>query len=101
MTGAFTFLAWVYSNNIASEQMIFTNTNATTSGWHIEVYGSKLIMQDARGPWKSSTNAMSSNSRQHVAVVYNNGIVTFYLNGGTNGTGSITFIAPTGLTKKI
>lgn len=104
-TTNFTFSARVNSNNISQEQVIFSNTTGTTKGWHIEVFQSKLIIQFRPSHlYVRSTNAMSSNTWHYVSVTYNNGTVTYYLDGaqdGTNTTGSYTFSTPTGVTKKI
>ncbi|HBB04005.1 TPA: hypothetical protein DCZ39_03865, partial [Patescibacteria group bacterium] len=94
-TTNFTFSARVNSNNISQEQVIFSNTTGTTVGWHIEVFQSKLIMQFYPSHlYLRSTNAMSSNTWHYITITYNNGTVTYYLDGiqnGTNTTGSYTF----------
>ena len=97
----FTFSAWIYSNNIANEQMVYSNTN-TTIGWHIEVYQSKTMIQVyPGGGYTFSTTPMSSNTWYHIAVTYNNGSIAYYLNGIPNGTATQTFSVPTGLAKRI
>lgn len=98
---SFTFSAWVYSNSIGTEQLVFSNDNGSI-GWHLEVYNSRVIMQIyPGGTWTYSTNPLTSNTWYHIAVTYNSGSVTYYLNGAQNGTASYSYTVPTGLTKYI
>ena len=89
----FTVDFWFKSNNIATEQAFFSTTNASlASGYHIEVYLSKIILQVyPGGAFTYSTQTLSSNTFYNVSITYNSGNIIYYINGTSAGTANYTF----------
>lgn len=93
----FTVDMWFKSSSIATEQMLFSTSSSTgPTGWHIEIYSSKVILQVyPGGMWTSSTQTLSSNTIYNLTVTYSSGSIAYYLNGVAMGTGSYTFTPST------
>jgi hypothetical protein len=89
----FTVDFWFKSNNIAKEQAFFSTTNASlASGYHIEVYNSKIILQVFPSQaYTFSSQTLSSNIFYNVSVTYNSGNIIYYINGTSAGTANYTF----------
>jgi hypothetical protein len=90
----FTVDFWFKSNNIAPEQVFFSTTNAASlsSGYHIQVYQSKIILQVyPGGAYTFSSQTLSSNTFYNVSVTYNSGNIIYYINGTSAGTANYTF----------
>jgi hypothetical protein len=89
----FTIDFWFKSNNIASEQVFFSTTNTSgSSGYQIEVYNSKILLQVFPSQtYTYSTQTLSSNTFYNVSVTYNSGNIIYYINGASAGTANYTF----------
>lgn len=98
----FTVSMWFKTSNISREQVLFATINPTlTSGWHVEFYQSKFMMQVyPSGQYAQATNAMSSDLWYNVVVAYTSGGgVAYYQNGAANGTTTgKTFATPVSTT---
>lgn len=89
----FTLGFWFKSPSISTEQVIFstTDTPGLASGWHIEIYQSKLTFQAFPSQqYVQSTTTLSSNTWYYGVVTYSNGSVGFYVNGVAAGSGSVS-----------
>ena len=89
----FTVDFWFKSNNISKEQVFFsTSAPSPVSGYHIEVYSSKIILQVyPGGTFTFSSQTLSSNTFYNVSVTYNSGNIIYYINGASAGTANYTF----------
>ena len=89
----FTVDFWFKSNSIGTEQVFFSTTNSSPlSGYHIEVYLSKIILQVyPGGAFTYSTQTLSSNTFYNVSITYNSGNIIYYINGTSAGTANHTF----------
>ena len=99
-SSAFTWSCWFKSNSISTEQLLFSTVNASgTTGFQIEVYTSKILLQVyPAGTYAFANTTLSSNIWYHLSVTYNSGSIVYYLNGVADGTTSRTFTAATGPT---
>jgi hypothetical protein len=84
-TSSFSIDIWLYSNSIASEQMVFSVTNSpfiNSTGYHIEIYQSKPILQIYPSTqYFQTTSTLSSNTWYNIVASYNSGSLTWYKNG--------------------
>ena len=89
----FTVDFWFKSNNIAPEQVFFSTTNTSlTSGYHIQVYVSKILLQVyPGGAYTFASQTLSSNTFYNVSVTYNSGNIIYYINGTSAGTANYIF----------
>ena len=89
----FTVDFWFKSNNIATEQAFFSTTNTSlTSGYHIQVYVSKIILQVYPSQaYTFASQTLSSNTFYNVSVTYNSGNIIYYINGTSAGTANYIF----------
>ena len=88
----FTLSVWFRTTSTA-EQMIFstTATNAL-SGWHIEIWNSRLLMQRyPGGAYTYASTALVTNVWYNFVLSYNSGTVVYYINGVQSGTATGTF----------
>lgn len=86
-TGDFTVEAWIYPEEITTDNFIFSGgANGAfffgRKGSNIIGIGRANILWDTEAPVATPANTWS-----HVAVVRNNGLVYFYVNGTQYGTG--------------
>ena len=95
-----TWSCWFKSNSISTEQLLFSNVNATaTNGFQIEIFQSKMLMAVyPAGTYAFANTTLSSNTWYHLCVTYSSGTITYYLNGVNDGTTSRTFTVSTGPT---
>ena len=89
----FTIDVWFKSNTISNEQVLFSTSSSTgPTGWHVEIYQSKIIMQVyPGGSYTFSTQTLNSSTIYNVSVTYNSGNINYYINGTPAGTASYTF----------
>lgn len=86
-TGDFTVEAWIYPEEITTDNFIFSGSANGAfffgrKGSNIIGIGRANILWDTEAPVATPANTWS-----HVAVVRNNGLVYFYVNGTQYGTG--------------
>jgi hypothetical protein len=95
-----TWSCWFKSNSISTEQLLFSNVNATaTNGFQIEIFQSKMLMAVyPAGTYAFANTTLSSNTWYNLCATYSSGAITYYLNGVNDGTTSRTFTASTGPT---
>jgi hypothetical protein len=95
-TTTFTLDITFKSTTITNEQMLFATSKNNATGWHVEIYQSKPILQVyPGGTYTFSNTALSSNTTYNYIITYNNGTITHYLNGVLNGSSSQTFTPST------
>jgi len=93
ISGALTISAWVYFDDLSGFPMI-VNKRAST-GHAYQFYSTSNKLAFTNGTAATSTTSLSTNTWYHVAVVANSGTATFYLNGSSDGSGSIASTMPT------
>ena len=86
-TGDFTVEAWIYPEEISTDNFIFSGSADGSfffgrKGSNTIGIGRANILWDTEAPVATPANTWS-----HVAVVRNNGLVYFYVNGTQYGTG--------------
>jgi hypothetical protein len=83
LSAAFTFETWLYPTAFSSYKGIWSNTNTINStGLHVGLNAAGNIFIYSNSSFVvTSSNAMSLNTWNHVAVVRNSGIVYIYING--------------------
>jgi len=88
----FTVDFWFKSNSINTEQVFFSTTNLITTGYHIEIYNAKVILQvfPSQG-FTFSTKTLSSNTFYNISVSYNSGNIIYYVNAIPAGIANHTF----------
>lgn len=97
ISGALTISAWVYFDDLSGFPMI-VNKRAST-GHAYQFYSTSNKLSFGNGTVATSTTSLSTNTWYHVAVVANSGTATFYLNGSSDGSGSIASTMPTNTEK--
>jgi len=83
LSAAFTFETWLYPTAFSSYKGIWSNTNTINStGLHVGLNSAGNIFIYSNSSFVvTSSNAMTLNAWNHVAVVRNSGIVYIYING--------------------
>ena len=90
----FTVDMWFKSSYIGNEQVLFSTSLSgnPSTGWHIELYQQKVILQVyPSGSLTSSNISLNSNVVYNIAATYNSGSISYYVNGVTAGTASYSF----------
>jgi hypothetical protein len=84
--GNFTVETWLYPTAFSNYKGIYSNTNAINStGFHFGLNANGNIFIYYNGGFVvTSSNAMTLNAWNHVAVVRNSGVVYIYINGSVS-----------------
>lgn len=83
-SSTFTVDMWFNTNNIVNEQALFGNSIPNT-GWHLELYNSKPIMQIfPSSQYLGTSGTLSSNTWYNICITYNNRSINWYRNGSYN-----------------
>lgn len=91
-TGNFTVELWVYPTAFASYKSIYGNSNGiTATGWHCGLNASGNVFIYSNSAFKvTSSNTLTLNAWNHVAIVRNGSAVTIYIGGTSGGTWTLT-----------
>jgi hypothetical protein len=91
-TGNFTVELWVYATAFANYKSIYGNSNGiTATGWHCGLNSTGKIFIYSNSAFKvTSTNSLTLNAWNHVAIVRNGSTVTIYIDGVAGGTWTLT-----------
>jgi len=92
-TGAFTVEAWIFVYDLTAENFVFdTRSSASTAGvgFSIEPTTGKLRYSGSANNVLTTT-AITANTWNHVAWVYNGTTLTGYINGVSGGTATPSF----------
>ena len=91
-TGNFTVELWVYPTAFASYKSIYGNSNGiTATGWHCGLNASGNVFIYSNSAFKvTSSNTLTLNAWNHVAIVRNGSTVTIYIGGTSGGTWTLT-----------
>ena len=91
-TGSFTVEAWVYLSSLQDILLFDTRTSAATTGIGFQINSSGVLCYIQSTSTSLATTALTVNTWNHVAWVYNGTTVTGYVNGvaGTASTIALT-----------
>lgn len=91
-TGNFTVELWVYPTAFASYKSIYGNSNGiTATGWHCGLNASGNVFIYSNSAFKvTSSNTLTLNAWNNVAIVRNGSTVTIYIGGTSGGTWTLT-----------
>jgi len=91
-TGSFTVEAWVYLSSLQDILLFDTRTSAATTGIGFQINSSGVLCYIRSTSTSLATTALTVNTWNHVAWVYNGTTVTGYVNGvaGTASTIALT-----------
>jgi hypothetical protein len=92
-TGNFTVEFWVLPTAFSSYRSMFGNSAsaANATGWHCGLNASGNVFIYSNSAFKVTTsNAMTLNMWNHVAITRSGSTVTIYINGTSGGTWSLT-----------
>jgi hypothetical protein len=92
-TGAFTVEAWIFVYDLTAENFVFdTRSSASTAGvgFSIETTTGKLRYSGSANNVLTTT-AITANTWNHIAWVYNGTTLTGYINGVSGGTATPAF----------
>jgi hypothetical protein len=92
-TGNFTVEFWVLPTAFASYKSMFGNSSsaAVATGWHCGLNASGNVFIYSNSAFKVTTsNAMTLNMWNHVAITRSGSTVTVYINGTSGGTWTLT-----------
>jgi hypothetical protein len=92
-TGNFTVEFWVLPTTFSSYKSMFGNSAsaANATGWHCGLNASGNVFIYSNSAFKVTTsNAMTLNMWNHVAITRSGSTVTIYINGTSGGTWSLT-----------
>lgn len=83
LTGNFTIECWLYPTAFTNYKGIWSGTNAiNATGFHFGLNAAGNIFIYSNGGFSvTSSNAMTLNAWNHVAVVRNSGVIYIYING--------------------
>jgi hypothetical protein len=92
-TGNFTVEFWVLPTTFSSYRSMFGNSSSAVNatGWHCGLNASGNVFIYSNSAFKVTTsNAMTLNMWNHVAITRSGSTVTIYINGTSGGTWTLT-----------
>jgi hypothetical protein len=91
-TGSWTVEAWVYVNSLASEILLFdTRSSASTAGVGCRIATDGTLSYSGSANNALTTSAITTNTWNHIAWVYDGTTLSGYINGVRGGTATPSF----------
>lgn len=84
---AHTLEAWIYVNDLRASRILDKITVSSADGPHLDLFPTGALRSCA-GTCVVGETRVPSETWTHVAVTYDAGVVTLYVNGNADGTGS-------------
>ena len=90
-TGSWTVEAWVYVTTLQTLLLFDTRSSASTAGIGCTIFSDGKLYYSGSANTALTTTAITANSWNHVAWVYNGTTLTGYINGVSGGTATPAF----------
>jgi concanavalin A-like lectin/glucanase superfamily protein len=91
-----TWMGWIYPQSTGSDQKVFCTNNGNLRPRCVRILSNESISisNGTYGPWSTGLS-VTMDTWQHIAVVYDGGVIYFYLDGVAAGTTGSETVFPT------